>query len=314
MPRPLSVVPQLFETMVRFFTPLRWMASIRFSGLPHRPNPPDMITAPSCMSRMASSALPTTLFIEPPKPGSVGTRSRANPGSIAFDDQGDALAAADAERGEAALLVKVLHRVEQRNEQAAARRADGMTEDYRSAADVHLVGRDPDELVGGHRHHRERLVDLPQVDVLRLQIGARQRLLDGVGRGDGELDRIARGVPEVADPGEHRAAFLLRPLGAHQDDGRGAVVDGGGVRRRYGAVLLEGGLERWDLVGLGELRSLVLADEGLVALPVHDLHRGDLGLERAFRLGLLRAAGGFHRELVLGGAREALVGGAFLAA
>ena len=59
------MVPQLLLITVRFFTPLRWIAAIRFSGFPHRPNPPDMITAPSCMSRMASSALPTTLFMHP---------------------------------------------------------------------------------------------------------------------------------------------------------------------------------------------------------------------------------------------------------
>src|SRR5579872_5113315 len=48
----------------RFFVPLRTSARIRFSGIPHKPNPPIMIVAPSNTSRIASSALATTLFIE----------------------------------------------------------------------------------------------------------------------------------------------------------------------------------------------------------------------------------------------------------
>ena len=76
------MVPQLLEMRVRFFTPLRCRAAIRFSGLPHRPKPPLMITAPSWMSRTASSALSDDL---------VHAR-------LALHHQGDALAAADAER------------------------------------------------------------------------------------------------------------------------------------------------------------------------------------------------------------------------
>src|SRR6266567_6732439 len=49
--------------VVRFLTPLRTSARIRFSGIPHSPNPPTMIVAPSEMSRIASSELVTTFFI-----------------------------------------------------------------------------------------------------------------------------------------------------------------------------------------------------------------------------------------------------------
>src|SRR5271169_1069826 len=62
-PRPKSSTPTLLEMVVRFFTPLRAIAAIRFSGMPLSPKPPNMITAPSCTSRMASSALATTLFM-----------------------------------------------------------------------------------------------------------------------------------------------------------------------------------------------------------------------------------------------------------
>src|SRR5687768_9694266 len=48
---------------VRPFIPLRTSAAIQFSGMPHKPKPPSMIVAPSGISRMASSALVTTLFM-----------------------------------------------------------------------------------------------------------------------------------------------------------------------------------------------------------------------------------------------------------
>ena len=65
----------------------------------------------------------------------------------ALDDEGERLAAADAERGEPALRVAVLHRVEQRRQDARAARADGMPERDRAAADVHLLRVEPAELV-----------------------------------------------------------------------------------------------------------------------------------------------------------------------
>src|SRR4029077_8897083 len=49
--------------VVRFLTPLWTRARIRFSGFPHKPNPPTMMVAPSNTSWIASSALATTLCI-----------------------------------------------------------------------------------------------------------------------------------------------------------------------------------------------------------------------------------------------------------
>ena len=59
MPKPST--PTLLLMVVRFLTPFRTRARIRFSGMPQRPKPPTMMTAPSNTSRMASSALATTL-------------------------------------------------------------------------------------------------------------------------------------------------------------------------------------------------------------------------------------------------------------
>src|SRR5579864_787378 len=50
--------------VVRFFTPRRTSARIKFSGIPHSPKPPIMMVAPSGISRMASSELATSLFID----------------------------------------------------------------------------------------------------------------------------------------------------------------------------------------------------------------------------------------------------------
>src|SRR5512146_666573 len=62
-PTPNPSTPALLLTVVRFLVPFLTRARIKFSGLPHRPKPPIMMLAPSGISRTASSALPTTLFI-----------------------------------------------------------------------------------------------------------------------------------------------------------------------------------------------------------------------------------------------------------
>src|ERR1700674_3757918 len=60
-PTPKPSTPALLLMVVRFLTPLWTRARIRFSGFPHKPNPPTMMVAPSNTSWIASSALATTL-------------------------------------------------------------------------------------------------------------------------------------------------------------------------------------------------------------------------------------------------------------
>src|ERR1700690_3211154 len=62
-PTPKPSPPALLLIVVRFLTPLWTRARIRFSGIPHRPNPPTMMVAPSNTSWIASSALATTFCI-----------------------------------------------------------------------------------------------------------------------------------------------------------------------------------------------------------------------------------------------------------
>ena len=55
-PMPKPSTPALLPTMVRSFTPLSRSAAMRFSGMPHSPNPPAAIVMLS-LSRPASAAV-----------------------------------------------------------------------------------------------------------------------------------------------------------------------------------------------------------------------------------------------------------------
>ena len=60
-PSPQSSTPALLETASRSFVPASSTAAISTDGMPHSPNPPTEIVAPSGMSATASAADETTL-------------------------------------------------------------------------------------------------------------------------------------------------------------------------------------------------------------------------------------------------------------
>src|SRR5258707_2921108 len=93
---------------------------------------------------------------------------------LAFDGHGHAHAAADAQRGEALLRVALLHFVQQRDEDAAARSADRVAERDRAAVHVHFRGVPAHLPVYRDRLGGESLVDLHEVDVLRVPARARE--------------------------------------------------------------------------------------------------------------------------------------------
>src|SRR5579864_8704102 len=62
-PIPKPSTPMLLLMVCRPFTPLRTRAAIRFSGMPHNPNPPTIRVAPSGMSATAASDVSITLFM-----------------------------------------------------------------------------------------------------------------------------------------------------------------------------------------------------------------------------------------------------------
>src|SRR3546814_20599247 len=72
---PNPVAPQLFEITVKPLTPWRATASIKVSGLPTRPKPPDMIVMPSLKSPdKACSALPYILLSNSPPSSQAAVR------------------------------------------------------------------------------------------------------------------------------------------------------------------------------------------------------------------------------------------------
>src|SRR3954465_673665 len=96
---------------------------------------------------------------------------------LTLNGEGDAHAAAYAQRCKPPLGVALLHFVKQRDQDAAARGADRMAEGDGAAIDVDLA-RVPTHLaVHSYSLRGERFVDLHQIQVLRLPSGARERAL-----------------------------------------------------------------------------------------------------------------------------------------
>src|SRR5262249_21658460 len=83
---------------------------------------------------------------------------------------------ADAHGGQPVAHVALFHLVEQRGEQPAARRAEGVTRRARPAVHVGPIERSAQLLGPGERHAGERLVDLEQADVPERQPGAGEHL------------------------------------------------------------------------------------------------------------------------------------------
>src|SRR5262249_41866337 len=86
--------------------------------------------------------------------------------SAPLDDQRDPLPAAHAERGDAQARVAVLHGVQEGHQHAGAARADRMAEGDRAAVHVDAVLRDAELAQHAERLGGERLVQLPEVDLL----------------------------------------------------------------------------------------------------------------------------------------------------
>src|ERR1700719_4263572 len=80
----------------------------------------------------------------------------------ALDRDRGGFAAADTERGDAALQIVGLQRMQQGHDQPRAGGADGMAERAGAAIDVEFFAWDAEVLRRGHRDHREGLVDLEQ--------------------------------------------------------------------------------------------------------------------------------------------------------
>src|SRR5690606_14298811 len=93
----------------------------------------------------------------------------------------------------------------------------------RAAVDVELLHRDAELVTAVHDLRRERLVQLPQVDVVHGQAGALQQPRDGVDRTDAHLVRLAAGHREAAEDAHRLDIPALGDLGVHHHARRGAV-------------------------------------------------------------------------------------------
>src|SRR6185369_13936559 len=117
--------------------------------------------------------------IEPHDTGAV--RSRVDEGVHAvplalcarvLDQDRDALAAADAGRGDAEALLAAPQLQHERQDQTRARRAERVPERDRAAVDVDLVTVQAELLLAAEVLGREGLVDLDEVDVGELHAAA----------------------------------------------------------------------------------------------------------------------------------------------
>src|SRR6266545_4969883 len=95
-----------------------------------------------------------------------------------FDRECDAVATAQAQRRDAALLAAAAQRVDQRGEHARAARPNRMADRDGAAVHVHLCGFDPELAEHGDHLHRERFVDLEEVHVLQVPADLLRDLAD----------------------------------------------------------------------------------------------------------------------------------------
>src|SRR4029079_4968346 len=130
--------------------------------------------------RLFSLALPSPMVWPArsvPQRQTLGKQAQGS-GSDHFHSYGRRFAAADAQRGDAALPPALPEGVEQGDDDARAAGADRMAERGRAAMDVDLLVRDADVLHREHGDAGERLVDFPQVDVAHRPAGSLEHLVD----------------------------------------------------------------------------------------------------------------------------------------
>mmetsp|Transcript_49855 Transcript_49855/g.159380 ORF Transcript_49855/g.159380 Transcript_49855/m.159380 type:complete len:277 (-) Transcript_49855:443-1273(-) len=155
-----------------------------------------------------------------------------------------------------------------------------------------------EEAAVGEVHDAEGLVQLPSVDLARLQPAAGERRPGCEGGGGGvELRSLLR-VGIRHDPREGGNSKALRHLPRHQHQGRRAVGDGRGVARRDRAALFEGGAEGPEGCQVHRLECLVSLDPAARPPALH-AHRHDLPREGALGLGPRRARVALERVGVL---------------
>ena len=170
------------------------------------------------------------------------SKSNGECGGLAFEGEGDGVAAAEAEGGDAFVSVAALHLVEQGDEDAGAAGSDGMADGDGSAVDVDAVEGEAELFGDAEGLDAEGFVEFEEFDVVEGPVGAGENFLDS---GDGsEHDPAGSDAAGGlrADGGEGLEVEVAGAVGGHEDDGCGCVVDTGRVAGGDGAVCLKAGL------------------------------------------------------------------------
>ena len=149
------------------------------------------------------------------------------------------------------LGVAAAHLVQQRHQHAAARRADRVADRDGAAVDVDLAGVPAHLLVDRAGLRRERLVDLHQVEVLRLPAGLLQAQLRGRHRAHAHDRRVEPGARIGADHRERLQAERRRALRRHHQHRGGAVVQARGIAGGHRAGLVERRAQAGQRLGAG---------------------------------------------------------------
>src|SRR5262245_21966872 len=103
----------------------------------------------------------------------------------------------------------MLERVQQRHDETRACGPDRMAQRASSSVYIELLPRDRKILLRRHRNHRKGLVDLEEIDVLRIPVGLREQLTDGRNWGSRKPCRILAVRRVCADLGKHRKPLAL---------------------------------------------------------------------------------------------------------
>src|ERR1700729_2305923 len=226
---------------------------------------------------------------------SVRSRSKNAAGdpsaAIDLDDHGVALAATGADRGPPEPAAAAPKLEQERAEDAGAGGADRVAERDRAAVDVDLVLVEAEHPHRVERHRRERLIDLPQIDVVDLEAGLLERLLGGVRRGPGQIREVVGNLRMSDDRGQNSLAVGLGPIVARDDQRAGAIVDARRVPGRVGPVLHEDRRKLGERLESGIAPGRLVDLDDRVALLALDRHRDDL-------LGEAALVGRLDRELV----------------
>src|SRR5829696_736761 len=155
-----------------------------------------------------------------------------------FYKHGVALAAAGADGREAFAASSAAQLIEERRQDACARRAHGVAQRQCAAVDVDDVGVDAEYPRGVDGDAGESLVYLDQVQVVRAPSGSFEREFARVSWNSEQVGRFL-GYFGVRHYGAERfEAALFGETLAREHEGSGAVCDTRGVARGHGATLV----------------------------------------------------------------------------